>query len=121
MNIETLSLSGKALDWAVAKCRGATEGWRQYGPFFWRNEPCIRVDGHDIGYSPSDLWMLGGPIIEHEKINLTASVEGNWIANISEDFDMLFIATGYTPLIAAMRCYVRSKLGEYVEVPEETA
>lgn len=119
MNVETLSLSGKALDWAVAKCRGATDEWRQYGPFFWHDTACIRVDGHDIEYSPSEMWMLGGPIVEQEKINLTASVEGNWIANISEDFEMIYIATGDTPLVAAMRCYVRSKLGKHACVPEE--
>jgi hypothetical protein len=26
---------------------------------------------------------------------------------------------GHTPLIAAMRCYVASKLGEEIDVPEE--
>jgi hypothetical protein len=118
MKIKTSELSGKALDWAVAKCRGATDEWRQYGPFFWDDVACIRVDGHDIDYCPSDMWMLGGPIVEQEKLNLTASVEGNWIANLSEDFEMLHIATGDTPLIAAMRCYVASKMGEYVEAPE---
>ena len=28
-------------------------------------------------------------------------------------------STGHTPLIAAMRCYVASRLGYEVEVPEE--
>lgn len=63
--------------------------------------------------------MLGGPIVDAEKINLTASVEGNWIANLSEDFETVYIATGHTPLVAAMRCYVRAKLSESVEVPDE--
>jgi hypothetical protein len=30
-----------------------------------------------------------------------------------------FFQTGPTPLIAAMRCYCCSKLGDEVEVPEE--
>jgi hypothetical protein len=30
-----------------------------------------------------------------------------------------FFETGTTPLIAAMRCYVASKLGDEVELPEE--
>lgn len=119
MKVQTLTLSGKALDWAVAKCRGATEEWHQYGPFFWRNTACIRIDGHDIEYSPSYMWMLGGPIIEQEKLNITASVEGYWIANVSGDFEMLFIATGETPLVAAMRCYVSSKFGDTVEIPDD--
>jgi len=29
--------------------------------------------------------------------------------------------TGPTPLIAAMRCYVASRLGDTVEIPEEIA
>ena len=32
--------------------------------------------------------------------------------------EMLYYAAGPTPLIAAMRCYVVSKLGEEVEVPD---
>jgi len=30
-----------------------------------------------------------------------------------------YISEGPTPLIAAMRCYVLSKLGEEIEIPEE--
>jgi len=33
--------------------------------------------------------------------------------------DDAFEQDGPTPLIAAMRCYVASKLGEEVDVPEE--
>jgi len=32
----------------------------------------------------------------------------------------VFYYYGSTPLIAAMRCYVASKLGDEVELPEET-
>lgn len=118
MRIETIALSGKQLDWVVAKCRGATDEWRQYGPFFWGDVACIRVDGHDIEYSPSDMWMFGGPIIEQERLNLTASVDGTWIANMSEDFEMICIATSDKPLVAAMRCYVWYNLGSYVVLPD---
>ena len=31
----------------------------------------------------------------------------------------LFAAYGSTPLIAAMRCYCRAKLGDELEIPEE--
>jgi hypothetical protein len=30
-----------------------------------------------------------------------------------------WVMFGHTPLVAAMRCYVASKLGDTVEVPEE--
>jgi hypothetical protein len=57
-----------------------------------------------------------GGIIEREKIEVFIRDE-KWFAYSSlskpEDF------YGETPLIAAMRCYVASKLGDEVEIPEE--
>ncbi len=44
------------------------------------------------------------------------SYEDEWEAMIKGGF---FTSYGSTPLIAAMRCYVASKLGEEVEVPDE--
>jgi hypothetical protein len=38
-----------------------------------------------------------------------------------EGIDVAHIGFGPTPLIAAMRCYVASKLGDEVEVPNELA
>jgi len=64
--------------------------------------------------SPSTDWSQGGPIIEREKMTLEWTGE-NWMAYIRHD-DEYF---GPTPLIAAMRCYVASKLGDEVEIPEE--
>jgi hypothetical protein len=40
----------------------------------------------------------------------------NWVKR--EDWPRHYFV-GPTPLIAAMRCYVASKLGDEVEVPEE--
>ena len=134
--MKTSELIGHALDWAVAKCEGATKEWRDNGPFFWDGVACIREFGHDIRFTPSTNWSQGGPIIEREKIVLyiyTTSGGGSsyrgWSANKHErqydeesgeyikgsDFFMI----GDTPLIAAMRCYVASKLGNEVDIPEE--
>jgi hypothetical protein len=33
--------------------------------------------------------------------------------------EMIWLTDGTTPLIAAMRCYVASKLGDEVEIPVE--
>jgi len=64
-------------------------------------------------------WEHGGPIIEREAIQLTPDeYRGTWAAyttNGGEPYD----GTGPTPLIAAMRCYVVSKLGEEVDIPKE--
>lgn len=68
-------------------------------------------------YSPSTDWSQGGPIIEREGIFLDpAHAYPNWSAIFAGNEHY-----GPTPLIAAMRCYVASKLGNEVEVPEELA
>jgi len=36
-----------------------------------------------------------------------------------EVFNWTYKQQGYTPLIAAMRCYVASKLGDDINIPEE--
>ena len=112
--MKTSELTGAALDWAVAKCEGVTDEWREDGPFLWHGVPCIRSGGHDVNYRPSSEWWLGGPIIEREKINLEpfSNINGEqWSADGEWDSP--------TPLIAAMRCYVASKLGDDVNIPEE--
>ena len=89
---ETAELTGAALDWAVAKCEG---------------EPV---------YSYSTNWLFGGPIIEREQIGVFP-VETGWVAE--QNIFSGCVTSGQTPLIAAMRCYVASKLGDDVEVPNE--
>ena len=117
MKTKTNDLIGPALDWAVAKCRGL--GIEFEDP----RDPWLTLDGiadqplHS--YTPSTDWAQGGPIIEREKIGIiTDPNDANvWIASVYEP-DWRFNRTGPTPLIAAMRCYVASKLGDEVEVPE---
>lgn len=101
MKVKTSELRNDILDWAVQQC----EGTRKDIDFVW---------WHDH-YSPSTDWAQGGPIIEREKITLEWTGE-NWCAYIRHDEEEEF---GTTPLIAAMRCYVASKMGDEIEVPEE--
>ena len=63
---------------------------------------------------PQANWSQGGPIIEREIARLEDLGDEGW-----EACGYGFTATGPTPLIAAMRCYVASKLGDEVDVPEE--
>jgi hypothetical protein len=76
-------------------------------------------DGNPEGYmtGPDRLysrkWEAGGPIIEREGIAIGKSWKG-WKA-----FTETSGGEGPTPLIAAMRCYVASKMGDTIEVPEE--
>lgn len=118
--MKTSELTGAALDWAVAKCEGDELAMAR-----------IRYP-KEMRYinkvAPSTYWAQGGPIIEREMIQLTPHCMVNplhgWAAafrSFDEDDDVyaLHRMRGKTPLIAAMRCYVASKLGEEVEIPEE--
>ena len=117
--MKTSELTGRALDWAVAKCEGATEEWRSGAPFLWRGVACIRIDGHDVNYRPSTDWAQGGAFIERECISIENKTgTGVWVATRIEG-SAVSEAHGDTPLIAAMRCYVASKLGDEVEIPAE--
>jgi hypothetical protein len=115
--MKTAVLTGAALDWAVAKCVGHIDD----ETIIRRLEP--DEDGWCIAYSTD--WAQGGPIIEREWISVSKPVNSlTWVATMhyqNEDTDdvMWMEETGTTPLIAAMRCYVASKLGDEVEIPEE--
>lgn len=99
-------MQGVALDWLVAKA-GMEDFGFVAGEFF--------ISGEDDPYHPSTNWAQGGPIIAGEKITLEWTGEG-WNAYIRHDDEY---PDGPTPLVAAMRCYVASKLGDEVDVPEE--
>lgn len=106
--IKTSELTGQQLDWAVAKCEGHV----------------LECDeGADISglamkqwhYEPSTNWSQGGPIIEWEEISVQPNGD-HWIAF---DCSWLIYSTGPTSLVAAMRCYVASKLGDEVDIPDQ--
>ena len=102
--MKTHELTNVQLNWAVAKCEGNT------GDF-----------GID-GYTPATNWAQGGPIIEREGINLDKYAKTpQWSAwtPAPERESGEAQAFGPTPLIAAMRCYVASKLGDEVYVADE--
>jgi len=101
--MKTSQLTGAALDWAVATAEGtAYATWRFIEH---QKDGCLRY---------SENWQLSGAIIERERISLIDQGGDCWLAvcGWTEVF-------GDTPLEAAMRCYVASKLGDEVEVPDE--
>lgn len=114
MKIKTSELTGAALDWAVAKCEGFTE----YDPLTEKMLPPRREYGW-VSLSEchfSTDWAQGGPIIERERIVVGPHALSTYSARICWDAALQWLAP--TPLIAGMRCYVASKLGHEVEVPE---
>ena len=111
MKIKTSELTGTALDWAVAKC----EVGEPVGSFL--DGVVVHPDYNK--FYPSTNWAQGGPIIERERITIISDyreIKDGWMA---ESYDSEHQVFGPTPLIAAMRCYVASKLGDEVEIPEE--
>lgn len=83
-------------------------------------------------YSPFLNWKMLGPILEREGIGLTSEARDNslWKAQLSYTREVLFskpsrlihtycMAEGGSALIAAMRCYITARFGNYVSLPEE--
>lgn len=133
--MKTSELTGAALDWAVAKALGfnpditpgaqrfarlsdADKNDTEYANLILNAKPRITWDNPVRGVSCptfSTDWAQGGPIIERERIDITF-MDGDevdaWHVSGAHGRDQL-------PLIAAMRCYVTSKLGDEVDVPNE--
>lgn len=125
MKVKTAELIGPALTWAVATIEGYG-GLRINPHAFDQSLIMNRWDGQCVLFSalnyPTD-WAQGGPIIEREWLDITSwpneSDEGmRWQCH-QYDAPKPYQALGPTPLIAAMRCFVASKLGDEVEIPEE--
>lgn len=141
--MKTADLTGPALDWAVAKAEESdvesvsarkaehvrvwessavppVDNVQEYCDRFYANT-YINESGAIVkipNYSTD--WSIGGPIIEREKINLTCEPSMvyddtcRWKALCAmSDNEHIY---GPTPLIAAMRCYVASKLGDENEI-----
>lgn len=127
-------LEGAALDVAVARALGADTS-RCRGN---RLTVDLLPDGVDPGidtrddaavcrgrvfddFEPSERWDQAGPIIERERI-MICPLEGegwrafaNAVVGLYDEVDHSGIyEDGSTPLIAAMRAFVASKLGEVV-------
>lgn len=118
--METSKLIGPALDWAVAKCENAW--WWDEFPEELNKPEGISLDSGGY-YMPSIDWSQGGPIIEQEMLERGFDVWRNdgmntCVATYERGLPDSY-HYGTIPLIAAMRCYVASKLGNEVEIPEE--
>jgi hypothetical protein len=121
MKVKTAELTGSALNWAVAKCEG--ENASIYGGVV---RVMFRRFGPELNYSTD--WAQAGPIIAREGLCVQPYC-GLYEYNPIIEWESFVMArcfenehphgVGPTPLIAAMRCYVDSKLGDEIEVPNE--
>jgi hypothetical protein len=128
MKIEISEATILQLNWLIAQLEGFKP--RQLTIVKWSNRIYSNtfddegnVDGYITGmdHCYSDKWAAGGPIIEREGIDVCTSTRGGWIATLITNCenDEVVRGEGETFLIAAMRCYVASKLGDTVDVPKE--
>lgn len=126
MKIKVSETTNTHLDWLVAKCLtlAASNG----------NQKLVElIDPEQMGSASTD-WSVGGPIIDREGINLRAPGDAKrpdgtvvlkidyWYARVTRYHSKNgteYVQNGPTALIAAMRCYVASRLGDEVEVPDE--
>ena len=114
--IKVAKATERQLNWLVARIEG---------------DELPKSGGKGLDYS-SD-WAHGGPIIEREVTRIFRNVGGTWSAMILKGIPippedqgtslvliqrMQWNAAGPTALIAAMRCFCCSKLGDTVEVPD---
>jgi len=110
--VKVTEATDRQLSWLV----GVAEGYEMslYGV-----DPSIRAWERGLGvkapWMPTRYWSQMGPIIEREKV-ATDYDHDIWNAAM---YGRSWYICGETLLIAAARCYVASKFGDEVEVPEE--
>ena len=102
MKLKTTELQGAALDWAVAKCEVGDAITEIDDPHFYSTD-----------------WALAGPIIERDIAKVERFSDALWEATAYTKDAQDIVQSGPNPLVAAMRCYVASKMGDEVELPEE--
>lgn len=124
MLIKTSELIGPALDYAVAKCEGIQTLYETRLSDDVKKLYVADASGTyrtSEYFEPSTNWAQSGPFIEREEIDLNCYESpktgiGWWSAEITGTNAR---AKAISPLIAAMRCYIASKLGDTVEIPNE--
>jgi len=111
--MRAFNLQGAALDWAVTRAN-----------YEINHETVWEQDRDTCKYSTD--WAQGGPIIEREGITIAPHSTHNgvikeWKAGLDWPMSHSPYYFGPTPLIAAMRCYVASKMGEEINIPERVS
>ena len=103
------------LDWLVAKCEGYSATIKPLEIVYTHPNGAWHHNGN---WKPTEKSVQMWPIIDREKISIrhwdNTPVIHAYLSTPGSNW-----SEGQTPLIAAARCYVTSKLGEEVEIPEE--
>ena len=138
--MKTSELTGAALNWAVAKGEGLSPIMRHQhmrakaeansytGDPAWHllqqvNEPITVSSDGVTSPIPNYLgdWAQGGPILNNAKISRTIDDTGLWIAYSAYNYaeEKQWMHCDRSELVAGLRCFVESQLGDEVDVPEE--
>lgn len=113
-------LTGKALDWAVAQLE---HSGKEMGRHAHSDQLVIpELDEPLCYYDASSNWIIAGPIIEREKIDLfhqnNRSMGAIYMATDEDPHPSPFF--GDTVIEAAMRCYVYKKTrNHYIDIPDD--
>lgn len=113
MKILVHNLTESQLIWAVAKAEGYIDDSNS-----WLYQTSVEEANDSDGWRPL-TWGIAGPIIERERISVISDfheIKEGWLA---ESYQGNIQQFGPTPLIAAMRCYVMSRFGDEIEIPQE--
>lgn len=131
MKVKTSEATPIQLNWMVAKATGLLDAGRVVVDFeYMSGHDPIRLNPrpdvyYSSAYSPTTDAAQAYPIIEREEIGTQRRMPcmrgEEWEANGSVGAKGAGYSHAYgpTPLIAAMRCYVASRLGAEVDVPDE--
>ena len=148
MKIKTSEATPLQLNWLVAQCeglkpcavfgKGSVMGAGFALPTRYGHEPVLLRHVHDswckkcddypwsknqVIWEPTCNWSQGGPIIESGANNLfkhNGGTEWCCACNVPRDgYTAIVTADGPTPLIAATRCFVASRLGNEIDIPED--
>lgn len=111
--VQTRSLCGTALDWAVAQCLDMDPEIITYG-----GEPALRFE-HKM-YQPSKSWEQAGEVIGREGIDLYHMERDPpvWEAEFQVAPMQRARSRRSSPLAAAMCAYVIGRKGDVMEIPE---
>lgn len=139
MKIKTSELSGRALDWAVAKSMGwrmidvppdidGKNGGQVLAPPTvgkdWKFPNRGKVGQCYFVRRWSTDWSHGGPLIDSFKLSVYASKEPetgkthHWVS-VDELANERRGVVGPTPLVAVCRALVFKRHGEYVDIPDD--
>jgi hypothetical protein len=119
MKIKTADLTALQLDYLITSIE-VPKGI-EYGVKDWREQRNYTIKHGEYVYRWSTSWNQGGLIVDRERIDIEHDLCSTEVVARKYLRDEYAEQWGPTALIAAMRCFVASKLGDEVDIPEEPA